>query len=324
VSEAAAASAQSPTTPRVAAVVLNYNGRDVTLDAVASLLRMTYPRFDVFVVDNGSADDSYAAIARSFPQVTQLRTEVNLGPAGGLNLGICGALAAGCDYVLLLNNDIEVEPALLTELVRVAERDASIGCVGPKELYWAERNRIWSAGGILRFRESVTRERGDGELDTGQYDRCEEVAYINGCAMLVRGEVFRRVGLFDPIYAMAVEDADFCTRLKLAGYRCVYVPAAKLWHRVAYNTGVYHPRKTFHTGRSTAIYVRRYATPAQRLRSLVFVAASLPIAFLRELRRGNQAAVYAKLRGFVEGLRVPLTPPPALPRELLGKEARAS
>lgn len=298
--------------PRVAAIVLNYNGREVTLQALESLSAMTYPDFQLVVVDNGSTDGSFDAVAQAFPQAHQLRTENNLGAAGGCNLGIEWAMHEGFDYLLILNNDIEVAPDMLTELVRLAESDATIGCVGPKEYYYWDRQRLWSAGGTLRFREAITRERGDGEIDRGQYDRDEEVDYINGCAMLVRREAVAKAGLWDPIFHLAVEDADFCTRIKAHGYRCFFAYRAVLWHMVGYATGIYKPGKTFHTGRSTAIYVRRHATLWQWITALSSFAVSIPVAFLRELPKGNQGAAIAKLRGFWEGLRIPMTAPPRI------------
>ncbi len=303
--------------PRVVAIVLNYNGRQLTLDTLASLQRMDYPNWELLVVDNGSTDGSYEAVAATFPDVRQVRTEENLGAAGGLNLGIRAALERDCDYLLLLNNDIEVDPRLLTELVAVAESDPTIGCVGPKAYYHDDPRRLWSAGGVIRFKESVTRERGMGRLDRGQFDRDQEVDYVNGCAMLVRRAAMEEVGPWDTIYHLAVEDADWCMRMKRLGYRCYYAHRARLWHRVSSTTGVYKPGKTFHTGRSTAIFVRRYARPLQWGTFLLFLAAALPAAFLRELPRGNQGAVVAKLKGVLEGLRVPLGPPPA-GREALG------
>jgi len=298
--------------PSVAAIVLNYNGREVTLQALESLTKMTYPNYDVVVVDNGSTDDSFQAVEEAFPQVFQVRTEINKGAASGCNLGIRWAMEREYDYLLILNNDIEVDPAMLTELVTLAQGDPTIGCVGPKEYYYWDRQRIWSAGGRLRFRESITRERGDGEIDQGQYDQDEEMDYINGCAMLVRREVVDAVGLWDPIFHLAVEDADFCTRMKQRGYSCWYAHRAQLWHMVGYATGVYKPGKTFHTGRSTAIYVRRYANPLQWAKALAFMTASLPAAWVRELFKGNQAAAVSKAKGFIAGFRAPMTAPPQL------------
>ncbi|MEE8522643.1 MAG: glycosyltransferase family 2 protein [Thermoanaerobaculia bacterium] len=296
--------------PKVAAIVLNYNGKDVTLQALASLVAMTYPEFDVVVADNGSTDGSGEAVADAFPGVFQVRTEDNLGPAGGLNLGIRWAMERDYDHLLILNNDIEAAPDMLTELVAVAESDPAIGTVQPKAYYYWDRERIWSAGGEIRFREAITSERGEGETDRGQYDRDVEVDYTCGCAMLVKRTAVSAAGLMDPMYHLCVEDADFCVRVKRRGFRCFYAHRAKLWHMVSTSTGGYVPGKTFHSARSTAIFVRRHANPWQWITALTFIAASLPLAFVRELVKGNQAAVTAKARGFADGFRVALSPPP--------------
>lgn len=297
--------------PRVAALVLNYNGKDITLETVESLLGMTYPSLTVVVVDNGSTDGSLEAVAAAFPEVENLRVEVNEGPAAGMNAGLRWALERDFDYVLALNNDIEVDPDMLTELVAVAEKDSTVGCVGPKGYYYWDRDRLWSAGGRLRFGESVTKERGMGELDHGQYDRTEEVDYINGCAMLVPRRVLEEVGLWDPLFFLSVEDADWCMRMKRRGYRCVYAHRAVLWHRVSHTVGVYVPSKTFHNGRSTALFVRRYAGPWGWLTFLFLLSVAIPAAFLRELPKGNQGAAIAKLKGVWAGLRAPMATPPA-------------
>jgi len=298
--------------PRVAAVVVNYDGREVTLDAVASLLRMRYPRFDVVVLDNGSRDGSTGAIAAAFPAVRQLRLAENRGSASGYAAGICWAFAHGYDYALLLNNDIEVEPDLLDELVAAAERDPRAGAVGPKCYFHGERRRLWSAGGVLRFREAVTRERGYGAIDHGQFDVEAAVDYVNGCAILIRRAAAESAGGWDPLYFICVDDADFCTRLARAGWRCLYAPRAVLYHRVAWTTGGYTPGRNHQLGRSSALYVRRYGNAWQRARFWAFALAALAVGYLRELPRGNQAAAVAKLRGALAGWREPLPAPPPL------------
>ncbi len=297
--------------PRVSAIVLNYNGQEITLQAIASLSAMDYPNFEIIHLDNGSTDGSTEAVAAAFPDVVQVRVEENRGAIEGMNRGMEAALERDCDYLLLLNNDIEVDPAMLTEMVRVAESDPTIGCVGPKIYYYWNRDRLWSAGGIIRFRESITRERGMGEVDGGQYDRDEEVAYVNGCATLIRRPVLEQTGLWDPLFHMAAEDADWCMRMKRLGYRCVYAHRAVLWHMVAFTVGGYEARRTFLNGRGTALFVRRYGGLKDWCTFFFFMTLAIPAAFLRELPKGNQGAAVAKLRGVFEGLRVPLTPPPA-------------
>lgn len=292
--------------PRVAAIVVNFNGKEITRQAVASLRRMTYPRFDLVVVDNGSTDGSKEALAAELPDLRQERIEVNRGSSAGYAYGFAWAFDHGYDYVLLLNNDIEVEPDLLDELVRAAERDPRIGCVGPKCLFHGDRERLWSAGGVLRFRNAVTSERGYGEIDRGQFDADAEVDYVNGCAILIRRAAAEAAGGWDPVYFICVDDADFCTRAKAKGFRCVYAHRAVLYHMVAYTTGGYGAARNFQWGKSTAIYVKRYANPWQWLSFLAFTVAAFPVAWLRELLRGNQAAAVAKLKGIRAGLREPV------------------
>jgi len=264
------------------------------------------------VLDNASTDDSAAAIEAAHPEVRQVRVDVNRGSGGGYHAGLRWAVMQGYDYVLMLNNDIEVEPDLLTELVAVAESDARIGCVGPKCLFHSARERIWSAGGTLRFRNSITRERGYRQIDRGQFERDAEVDYVNGCAILIRRTAAEAAGGWDPLFRICVDDADFCTRIKRGGFRCVYAHRAVLYHMVAFTTGGYRPERNFQLARSSAIYVRRYANRRQRLAFLLFSLAAAPIAWLRELPRGNQAAATAKLRGMAQGLREPLPPPPPI------------
>ena len=300
--------------PSVACVVLSYNGRDVTLEALGSLTRMDYPAYDLIVVDNGSTDGSYQAIAERFPDVVQVRTEENLGPAGGANLGLRHALERSYDYVLILNNDIEVARDLLTEMVRLAESAPEIGIVAPKSYYYWDRERIWSAGGRMVFREAATKERGTGELDRGQYDRDQEIGYVNGCAQLVKRAVFEQIGLWDPLFHLSFEDADFCMRARRAGWRCWFAHRAKLWHMVSVTAGGYKESRTYHTARSTALFIRRYAGPLQRLGAVAMILVSLPVAFLRELPRGNASAVRGKIRGFRDGFfHTRLTEPPPMP-----------
>jgi len=301
-----------PRLPTVLAIVLNYDGREMMLATVASLLALDYPGLGILVVDNGSTDGSDAALAAAYPAVRRLRTEVNLGISGGLNLGFRLGLDEGWDYLMPMNNDVEVAPDLLRELVESAESDPTIGCVGAKcYYYFGDRNRLWSTGGKLRFRESVTRERGLGELDRGQYDHDSEVDYVNGALMLIRRAAMRATGLWDPVYHVSVEDADWCVRMKTAGFRCWYAHRARLWHMVSPTTGGYTPGRTFRTGRSTAIFVRKYAGFLGWGGFLFGTALAIPAALLRELPRGNSAAVVAKLRGLLEGLRVGLPTPPA-------------
>lgn len=302
----------SPPPPKVAAIVLNYNGLAVTRDAIASLSRMIYQRFDLVILDNASTDGSRDALAREHPGLTHLTLPENHGSSAGYAAAMRWAFERDYDYVLLLNNDIEVEPDMLSELVRALEADPAAACAGPKCYYHGQPRRIWSAGGILQFRESITRERGYRLRDRGQFDRDEVVDYVNGCAILIRREAAEVAGGWDPVYFICVDDADFCTRVKARGWRCLYAHRAVLHHRVAWTTGGYTVARNRRFGRSSAIYARRYGTTWDRLRFLSFSCAAVIFGFVRESFRGNQAAAWAKWTGLWEGWRMELPPSPRL------------
>ena len=306
------ARSRSVVAPSVCAIVLNYNGKDVTLETLDSLSQLDYPAIEIVVVDNGSSDGSEEAVREAYPEVVQLKKEVNEGVAAGMNVGIAWAIDEGFDYLLILNNDIEVRPDMVRRLVEELGSRPDFACAGPKCYYFWDRDRLWSAGGSLAYREAITRERGMGEFDRGQYDRTEEVGYINGCAILIPRAVIQKVGPMDPAYIVGVEDADWCARARKLGYRCLYVADAVLWHMVSHTTGGYRSGKTFQTGRSTAIFVRRHGAWWQKLQFWLLAALAMPIAFVRELPRGNQAAVIAKVRGYLDGWRAQLQPVPSL------------
>jgi len=298
--------------PSVCAIVLNYNGKDVTLETLVSLKGLAYSNIEIVVVDNGSDDGSWQAVAEAYPEIHQLRKKVNQGVAAGMNVGIAYALERDFDYLLILNNDIEVAPNLVHRLVEELASRPEFGCAGPKCYYYWDRQRIWSAGGFLRYREAITRERGMGQIDQGQFDHTQEVDYINGCAILIPNEVMRKVGPMDPSYVVGVEDADWCQRMKNAGYRCLYVADAHLWHMVSHTTGGYKPGKTFQTGRSTAVFVRRHGSKLRQLQFWLFACVAVPIAYLREMAKGNQRAASAKARGYWAGWTAQLEPVPTV------------
>ena len=291
----------NPDVPSVAAIVLNYNGKDITLEAIESLSEMTYQNFSIIHADNGSTDGSFEAVADKFPDVINVRVDENRGAARGLNFGMKAGYDRGFDYLMIMNNDIGVEPDMLTEMMKVAVSDPSIGAVQPKMYYFWDRDRLWSAGGVLRFWIAPTRERGMGELEKGQYDRTEEVDYVNGVALLTPRGVWEKVGYFDPTFNLAGEDADWCMRMKKAGYKAFYSHRGVLYHMVSFTAGSYVPRRTFWTGRSLAIFVRRYARPLDWLWFVLLTIPALKIAWLRELFKGNASAVWQKFKGIMVG-----------------------
>ncbi|HTQ79707.1 MAG TPA: glycosyltransferase family 2 protein [Thermoanaerobaculia bacterium] len=301
---------------RTAAVLVNWNGATDTLATLASLDRAAgREALRVVVVDNGSTDDSVERLRREPPGAPfeLLTTGANLGFAGGNEVGIRHVLAdPAVARVLLLNTDVAVDPGFLPPLLAAVDAPG-VAAAGPKIFYFDPPDRLWAAGGRLRIRETVTVELGRGELDGPRWNEAADVTYLTTCCLLVTREALEKVGLFDSTYFINVDDADWCRRALDRGLRLRYVPESRIWHKVAASTaGSYTPTKTFHTGRSNALYVRRHGGALGLAGFLAANLLTLPVAWLRELPRGNGRAAFAKARGVLRGLRDPLPEPPRL------------
>jgi hypothetical protein len=241
-------------------LILTWNGRADTEACVESVLQLDYPRFEVLVVDNASSDDTLAALRARFGERVQLlRNERNLMFAGGMNVGLQRALESGYDFVLLMNNDVVVEAQLLRELVASAARDPRLAAVGPKIYFYDRPEVLWFAGGELPLWRGWSRHRGLREIDRGQHDASRDVDYLTGCALLVRREALRDVGLLDTGFAMYAEDADWCFRARERGWRLAYAPRARMWHRVSASAGARSWFKMRRRLRSQWRFLRRHA-----------------------------------------------------------------
>jgi GT2 family glycosyltransferase len=218
-------------TPHVSVVVLNHDGRGYTVECLRSLAAVTYPELSVVLIDNGCAEFEEAELASFVQRSRYVRTDVNLGFTGGVNLGIRQALAMGADHVFLLNNDTRIEPGAIAELVRVAQSDAKIGIVGAKMLQMDRPERIDSVGLDVDLRWGRVRQRGYGERDTGQYDAVADLPVVSGGAMLLSRALCRTVGGFDDRYYRYGEDVDMCLRAGGAGFRVVFAPHARVYHK---------------------------------------------------------------------------------------------
>jgi GT2 family glycosyltransferase len=218
----------------VAIIVLNWNGLADTVECLESLLRLEGPPPVIYVVDNGSTDGSVDALRRQYGErMVLIANERNLLYAGGNNVGIQRALADGCTHLLLLNNDTVVDGGMLRELLAAsAVWGDAVLC--PK-IYYARDGgkRLWYAGGWVNLARARSAHRGIREEDHGQYDRMEETGWATGCALFGTRRVFETVGLLDESFQLYSEDLDYCLRARAAGFPSVYVPAAKVWHKVS-------------------------------------------------------------------------------------------
>ncbi len=233
------------------AVIVFYNSYADTADCLRSLGAASWPNLHVVLVDNGSSDGSGARLRQEFPELSFIRSGENLGFAGGCNLGIREALAAGADHICMLNNDTVVEPDFLEPLVARAEAGSRAAAVGGKILYDEPGNIIWFAGGEINRRTGVTTHRGQGLPDSDAFDHPLVVDYITGCLLLAPAGRFRELGLLDERLFMYGEELDFCLRARRAGYSCFYEPGSVIRHRVSRSMGgAYSPLYYYYWARN--------------------------------------------------------------------------
>ena len=197
-------------------------------ECLSSVLKSYYPSFEVILIDNASTDDSVPIVKELFKdQIIVVCNSSNLGFAEGNNVG---ARYARGDYLVFLNNDTKVDMLWLRELVKVMESDPKIGAAQAKLLMLNSVGVIDSTGDFVDF-YVTTMQRGLGERDVGQYENIEEVFSARGACMIVRRDVIKEVGLFDPDFYLSLEDIDLCWRIRLHGYKIMYVPKSVVYHK---------------------------------------------------------------------------------------------
>jgi len=249
----------SGTSPLVFIIVLNWNGKDDTLECLNSLQKLDYPNYEAVVVDNGSADGSEEVIRSTFPSVRVIQTGKNLGYAGGNNVGIRFAMAHGADYVWLLNNDTTVDPKALTALVETAKADPKISFVGSKIYFYDRPDVIWCAGGTIDLGEGGrTDHPGMCQEDKGQFDKISDVGYVTGCSLLAGMEAISVIGLLPEEYFLYFEETDWNLAAQRKGYRTVMAPASHVWHKYS-EVGDYKDRFIYYSFRNRIHIVRKYA-----------------------------------------------------------------
>ncbi|SPP99641.1 Glycosyl transferase, family 2 [Candidatus Sulfobium mesophilum] len=261
--------------PAISVVIVNYNGLSHLQECLDSLRAQTFRDFETIFVDNASTDGSVEFVKNNFAELKVIRNEKNLGYGGGNNAGIRSAEGK---YIAILNNDTKVDPDWLGMLFAAAEKGEGIGMCASKILNYY-RPGIIDNTGLLLYKDGVARGRGRLERDTGQYDSEDEVFFPSGCAGLYRKGMLKEIGLLDEDFFLYVEDVDIGLRARLAGWRCVYVPRALVYHKYSATTEAYSPLKAYLVERNR-IWVMMKCFP------LSMIATSPFYTLLRYLLQG--------------------------------------
>lgn len=289
--------------PRVAAVVLSWNGRERTLACLRSLGRVTYRPFSVVVVDNGSEDGSSDAVESQHPGVTLVKLPENLGFAGGMNVGARTAFAEGADAVVLLNNDMEVEPGFVEPLVEALRTDPAAAAACAQILLTGEPARVWYAGASFdprRGHQGRNLRHGKAPLPPTSPPYASDRAC--GGAMLFTAATHRRLGLFDEALFAYAEDTDWSLRARHAGMHALVVPASVVHHAVSASSGgKSSPNTIYYDLRNSLVVAERWAPlglVGTWLRRAEAVAAHAAQALLSHRRREGLRAVRDGWRDF--------------------------
>jgi GT2 family glycosyltransferase len=213
--------------PKVFVLILNYNGKAFLKQCLQSVYQTTYPNFEIVVIDNDSKDGSIEEVKHAFPRTHSIKNNTNLGFAAGNNVGIRFALEKGADFVWLINNDTRVGKDTLSKLIDASEQKPKAGILSPLILHTETKN-IWFGKGVIDWKTMKTLHVSPPTLLQSFPSE-----YICGCAMLIKKEVFKKIGLLDEHYFLYYEDADLSVRATRAGFELWTIPMAQILHAEA-------------------------------------------------------------------------------------------
>ena len=216
--------------------VLNWNGRDLTLDCLSSLEKITYPNVKVYIIDNGSSDNSVTAIRNQFPDYEIIGLPENYGFARGNNAGF-ELVKQKADYTIFLNNDTIVDPNFVEPLINAMESNSTVKQSTPKIFYADNLDYIWFGGGKVSLWAGWIRHLGIRQKDSIQFSFNRNVDYATGCCVCMRTVDFESIGMFDESFLMYGEDVDLSLRFRKQGGQILFVPESKIWHKGSSSIG---------------------------------------------------------------------------------------
>ena len=273
--------------PLISVISVNYNGYGLTCAMVESLQRHVTAPLEIIVVDNGSARDEAAMLRECYPEIKALRSDRNLGFAGGNNLGFAAATG---DYLLLLNNDTEVEDDTLHYLCETLAGNPAIGAVCPKIRFFAPPRHIQFAGYTplthVTLRNALI---GFGMPDDGSFDTPRDTPYAHGAAMMVRREVPRKAGPMPDIYFLYYEELDWSVRIRKQGWKIAYDPRCTVFHKESATTGQQSPLRSYYLTRNRLLFAWRNLHGTARMLSVTYqLCIAVPKSIAAALAHGRR------------------------------------
>jgi GT2 family glycosyltransferase len=271
--------------PKIFVIILNFNGIKTLADCLSSVFQSDYPNFEVIVVDNDSKDESFEQARTQFSRAHFIKNSSNVGFSKGNNVGIRYALEKFADYVFILNNDAIIKKATLSTLEKCMQENPSSGIVSP--IIFNNENNVWFAGGKINWNKMKT-----SHIVKPLPNESYPSEYLSGCAMLIKKEVFKKVGLFDERFFLYYEDADFSLRAKNAGFELLVTSSADIIHlEQSENNKV---SKSYWLVLSGLIFFKTHASFSQKIWLSIFLSLRKIKNFYNILHSNNTCAIEVK------------------------------
>jgi len=287
---------------KTAVLLLNWNGYNDTIKCLESLVNSNcfINEENVYVIDNNSQIDPTKDILDKFKYVNVLRTSKNLGYAGGNNYGLKVIIKKEYEYILILNNDTEVEKEFIFPMIDSLLNNADVGIIVPKVKMFFYPDRLYHAGGYISRISGTGKLIGFMEKDGLEYSELKRITFANGCCMLIRKEVINKIGLLDEYFFSYGEDADYSIRALKAGINIIYNPNAIIYHKVNIEEGkresTYY---LYYLYRSYGILLRKQLKKKIKISSLIYFIVYLPYSVLKRIIRGNYSGAITIIKGYL-------------------------
>jgi len=291
---------------KISFIIVNYNGLEDSCELIESIyahipISLGY---EIILVDNGSRKDESIHVKEKFPSVNAVRSEKNLGFAGGNNLGI---KQSSGDYLFLINNDTLLFDDSILKLVDFIDKNSQAAAASPK-IYFPGEPKVIQYAGFTPMSRITLRNRsiGRGEMDNDSYDSESQTFATHGAAMIVRREVVERIGYMPEIYFLYYEEIDWCMNMKRHGYELWYVPSSSIVHKESRSTGEDSPLKRYYMTRNRLLFARRNMTKGAANLSICYqiMVANLKAVCI-SIIRGRIDLVRATLSGILDYYRLP-------------------
>lgn len=289
---------------RLSAVTVNWKHPEDTVECLLSILQ-DCPDARLLAVNNDASETSSELIRSSVPGVEVIETGSNVGYVKGINRGIAAAMEDGATHILIINNDAVLEPGAIKAMLDCMDSHPNAAIVGPKIFYYGS-DRLWFAGGTHNRLVGYTKHPYMDKIDCDQAGE-RKVDFITGCVMLVRVEVFERVGLFDEAFVMYLEDLDLCLRAEAAGMESWYTPRAMAQHKVSLSAGVggsnhMTPLRSYYYARNMFLVIKMRQKGWRKFSQLAGqFMVTLPYYLMMIIMQRSEGAASAYLKGLWDG-----------------------